>query len=686
MKTGFYLKLAIDGCRKNKRLYVPYLITSVMMTAVCYILSFLANLDTLSYVKGGSEARMILKLGDWVLLFFSAIFLFYSGSLLTKRRKKEFGLYNVLGMNKRRLSRVLLCENLITYLITMILGLGIGILLSKITELGLINAIGGTVDFSFRISLSDLLYTAAFFLVIFVLLYVFSGIQILSLKPVDMIKSENAGEKAPKANWLFGLLGVGLLAGAYYLAITIENPVEALTKFFIAVLMVIVGTYLIFIAGSVLLCKILQKNKKYYFQAKHYVSVSSMAFRMKRNGAGLASICILITMVLVMISSTSCLFFGIEDCLKDKYPKDIDCYVSFGDYNPDKDVYLDNVEKAIEAEAADMNASIDNLYTFRAYILDGMLDEKNSIMSEDDFRNYDVEHYGDLYSVMIMDVREGNRLFGTDYSLKEGEAVAVVEGKMISTGEITINGFTANVIETHKMSSTKGRNESALLSDNQSISNTLVLITPDIDRYEHTVMELDNPAALLYYIWYYQFDTDVDEDAQIELSSRAREVLLNTSLGNYTGKMSSYSDCYVAGEADFLGSFGGLFVLGILLSVVFLASAVMIIYYKQISEGYEDSSRFEIMQKVGMTKESIKESINSQMLMVFFMPIMFAVINMGFAFPFLRKLLLLFGLNNTSLLIITTVVSILICSVFYLIVYKATSNAYYSIVTETKDK
>ncbi len=685
MKAGFYLKLAIDGCRKNRRLYVPYLITCIMMTAVCYILTFLSNLETLSYVTGGSEARMILKLGSWVILIFSAIFLLYSSSLLTKRRKKEFGLYNVLGMNKRRLSRILLCENLLTYGFSTVSGLAIGVLLSKITELGLINAIDGDVDFSFRISARDLLYTAAFFLIIFAVLFLLSTIQIVSIKPIDLIKSENAGEKVPRANWLWGLSGIALLAGAYYISITITNPVEALATFFIAVIMVIFGTYLVFIAGSVLLCKILQKNKKYYYQTKHYVSVSSMTFRMKRNGAGLASICILITMVLVMISSTSCLYFGTEDCMKERYPKDIDLYVSFAEYNPDKQIYLDSVEKAIGEEAENMGASIENLYTLRGYITDGIWDSSNKITTEGDFRKYNVDDYANLYNVVIMSVEDGNRLFGTTFSLAEGESVAVIEGKEIKAGEISLNGFNTNITETHKMSSMIGRERSVLQSDNQAITNTLVLITPDVEKYEQAIIALNAPGVVLYYVWYYQFDTNVDEDAQVELTNRLCTVLQNTSLESYDGGFSCYSDCYVAGRGDFLGSFGGLFVLGILLSIVFLSAAVMIIYYKQISEGYEDSSRFEIMQKVGMTKESIKQSINSQMLTVFFMPIIVAVLHMIFAFPFIRKMLLLFDLTNTTLLVITTAVSILLCSVFYLVVYKATSNAYYSIVTETKD-
>ena len=677
MKIGFYFKLAIDGMRKNKRLYIPYLITCIMMTATLYIITSLSHSEVLRRVQGGSETEMILELGSWVVLIFSAIFLFYTGSFLTKRRKKEFGLYNVLGMDKRGILGILLCENLVTYAFSILAGIIIGVLVSKMAELGLVNAIRGQVDFKFRISISDIRYTAFFLLMIFVLIFLFSLIQIRVLKPIEMLKSENVGEKPPKANWLLGILGIILLGGAYYLAIKIENPLEALLYFFIAVIMVIVGTYMVFMAGSVLLCKILQKNKKYYYQPEHFVSVSSMAYRMKRNGAGLASICILITMVLVMISSSSCLYFGADDCMRSRYPRDINVYMGLSGTLEEKGNYLDNIENMVKNLTESLGGSMDNLAETEFYVIAGTLEKENHIRYEVIDGDFDISGYGNIYNIMIMDVNAANAKYGTNYQLNSGESIAFVNGKKPVEGDFSIGDFKTKLVEVHS-------GKEINLSSNGGVTSEILLFTSDIEVFEEVIGKTNdmNAESDLVYEWFYQFDTDLSEEAQLALTDRIFEEI--TRIHTPIGKMNFYCENYAAERSDYFASFGGLFVVGIILSIVFLAAAVMIIYYKQISEGYEDSSRFEIMQKVGMTKEGIKKSINSQMLTVFFMPILFAMINIGFAFPFIRKLLILFGLVKLGILILTTVISVLICAVFYLVVYKATSNVYYSIVTEVQ--
>ena len=310
MKIGFYPRLAADGIRKNKRMFTPFILTCTGMVMMFYIIMYLATSKILDSLIGGATLRQIFALGSWVIAVFAAIFLFYTNSFLIRRRKKEFGLYNILGMGKRNIARILFLETLIIAVVSIALGLIAGIAFSKFAELGMVNIMHGEVTYDLSISGLAVVRSLHVFGVIFLLLLLNSIRQVRFASAFSLLRSENAGEKPPKGNWLFGLLGVVLLTVAYYLAATIENPITALFAFFVAVIMVIVGTYLVMISGSVLFCRILQKKKNYYYKPNHFVSVSSMVYRMKRNGAGLASICILATMVLVIMASTACLYFG----------------------------------------------------------------------------------------------------------------------------------------------------------------------------------------------------------------------------------------------------------------------------------------------------------------------------------------------------------------------------------------
>ena len=322
MKT-LYIRLAAEGIRRNRRFYLPFLLTAAGVGAVQYILFFLAGDVGLDKISGGATLRVILQLGSFVIAVFAALFLFYTHAFLTRRRGREFGLYSVLGMGKRSLAAILFWETLLSVAVSLSVGLLTGAALAKLAELGLYRITGGTVNYSLRLSGAGLGETTLVFGVIFLLLFLDSLRRIGFADTVTLTKSENLGEKPPRANPVLGVLGLLLILGAYALAITIQDPIAAIGLFFLAVLMVIVGTYLVFIAGSVLLCRLLQRNKRYYYKPAHFVSVSSMAFRMKQNGAGLASVCILATMVLVMISSTTCLYFGEEDVVRTRYPEDM---------------------------------------------------------------------------------------------------------------------------------------------------------------------------------------------------------------------------------------------------------------------------------------------------------------------------------------------------------------------------
>ena len=674
MKRGFYPRLAWSGMRKNSKLYLPYTLACIGMTAMFYILMHLADSPALKLIPSSASVTVTLSLGSFVMGVFSLLFLFYTNSFLVRRRFKEFGLYNVLGMNKGNISRVLAWEALINALISLAGGLFLGIALSKLAELGLVNIMGGDTDLDLRISVKALEFTVMFFCGIFLLIYLNSLIKIRRSSASELVKSENFGEKPPRANWLFGMAGIVILAAAYYIAVSIKTPLTALSLFFIAVIMVIVATYLIFIAGSVWICRLLQKNKRYYYKKNHFVSVSSMVYRMKRNGAGLASICILATMVLVMISSTTCLYFGAEDALRDRYPRDISISASYSGLDSMTDENISALRGAISAAVG--GAETENILDYRCASLVGSLENGILDLSEASIYSTAMTTYDYVAEVYIVPLADYNAIAGTNESLGSDEAM-IYAYRM----DYTDKTFAVDELVSFRVKKVLDSFPIADGSAMASIAPTVFVIVPD---FADTVAKLggavsssgDEPASLS---WNYAFDTPVSDEEETAMCERIGERLSECS---ESGGYLYYSrESLAANRADFYGMFGGLFFLGIMLSIAFICAAVLIIYYKQISEGYEDRRRFEIMQNVGMTKKEIRSSINSQLLTVFFLPLIFAGLHLGFAFPFIHKLLMLFNLSNLPLLIGTTAISFGVFALLYAVVFRVTSNAYYNIVS-----
>ena len=674
MKRGFYPRLAWSGMRKNSKLYLPYTLACIGMTAMFYILMHLADSPALKLIPSSASVTVTLSLGSFVMGVFSLLFLFYTNSFLVRRRFKEFGLYNVLGMNKGNISRVLAWEALINALISLAGGLFLGIALSKLAELGLVNIMGGDTDLDLRISVKALEFTVMFFCGIFLLIYLNSLIKIRRSSASELVKSENFGEKPPRANWLFGLAGIVILAAAYYIAVSIKTPLTALSLFFIAVIMVIVATYLIFIAGSVWICRLLQKNKRYYYKKNHFVSVSSMVYRMKRNGAGLASICILATMVLVMISSTTCLYFGAEDALRDRYPRDISISASYSGLDSMTDENISALRGEISAAVG--GAETENILDYRCASLVGSLENGILDLSEASIYSTAMTTYDYVAEVYIVPLADYNAIAGTNESLGSDEAM-IYAYRM----DYTDKTFAVDELVSFRVKKVLDSFPIADGSAMASIAPTVFVIVPD---FADTVAKLggavsssgDEPASLS---WNYAFDTPVSDEEETAMCERIGERLSECS---ESGGYLYYSrESLAANRADFYGMYGGLFFLGIMLSIAFICAAVLIIYYKQISEGYEDRRRFEIMQNVGMTKKEIRSSINSQLLTVFFLPLIFAGLHLGFAFPFIHKLLMLFNLSNLPLLIGTTAISFGVFALLYAVVFRVTSNAYYNIVS-----
>lgn len=694
MKKGFYPKLAFDGIRKNKKMYLPYILTSIGMVMMYYIIIFLQFSQSIKDAVQSSTVSQILGLGSWVIAIFSCIFLFYTNSFLIKRRKKEFGLYNILGMDKHNLGIILFWETLIIAVISLVIGLAAGIVFSKLAELIFLNLLKSDVTFDLTVSSQGIGLCAIIFTVINILLFFNSLRQVRFSSAISLVRSEQTGEKPPKGNRLLGILGILLLGGAYYISLSIKEPLQALTLFFVAVIMVIIGTYLVMISGSVLFCRLLQKNKKYYYKPNHFVSVSSMVYRMKRNGAGLASICILATMVLVMISSTTSLYFGEEDALSIRYPREINIDISTLDTDLEKNGQMDNIISDIKNICKNHGVKETGTYTYLSGMISGMITDDGKVETDinriDNFSNIALGDFSSVYSFIFIPVDDYNKIMGTSYTLKDDEAIVYNYRNDSRYGK--------NVISFNRAQSFKivKQTDEFVIDTNAAISvtPTMALIVNDIDNatkgltYNATTAQKIENTGISFHR-YYCFDAGVSPQHQIELSKDIANYL-DGNIEKYRADTSnrmfrSTVESREQNRLDFFGLYGGLFGLGIILSIVFIFAAVLIIYYKQISEGYEDQSRFEIMQKVGMTKTEIRKSINSQLLTVFFLPLIFAGMHLAFAAPIIKKLLLLFNLTNLNLFIVTILISFAAFALFYMIVYKITSSAYYKIVSGAKE-
>ena len=685
MRANLYPKLAWDGIRKNKRFYLPYILTCIGMVMMFYIIHYLAAMPTLKEMPGGDSMTMVLGFGFWVIALFAVIFLFYTNSFLMRRRQKEFGLYNMLGMGKNHLSILLLWENGILFSISMVGGLLSGILLSKLAELFMIMLMGGEATYTLRIDPKAFRDTWTIFIPVFAMIFVKGLIQIRRSSAVNLVKSDTVGEKPPRANYVLGIAGILILAGAYYIALSIKSPLIAMAWFFLAVCMVIVATYLLFISGSVMLCRLLQKNKRYYYKPNHFVSVSSMVYRMKRNGAGLASICILCTMVLVIMMGAGSLYVGQEESLNTRYPHEFAASVDFlteGEtkrYSEEKaDYFYAQVDEVLNS----YDVTPENAEQVLSTTATGMLKDRALILdpSTVDAANTETMEY--VTQIYLIPLSAYNQCMGTDKTLNSGEVFLHCVRRTYDAPVITLSDGTVLTVKEH-LTDMMGSGEAAM-----QIIPSMFIVTDDIEA----VMESFNKELGSMSGEYkcrlevsYSFDADLSEEQQMELGEAIRERVREL---DYTGDGGFYSynvECKAEERADFYGLFGGIFFLGIFLSILFLAATVLIIYYKQVTEGYEDEARFEIMRKVGMTAKDIRKSINSQMLTVFFLPLVTAAVHTAFAFPIVQKLLAIFNLRNTALSLMVTGVAIVIFGIFYGVIYKITSNAYYSIVCGNKN-
>lgn len=675
MRKGFYPKLAFQGIKKNGKIYIPYILTCIGMVMMYYIICFLSANQSVASMKGGSAVQEMLHYGGFIIAVFAVVFLFYTNSFINRRRKKEFGLYNILGMGKMNIAKILVWETFICFIISIIAGLLCGILFSKLAELFVMKMMNVSVNFEFSVDYMSAIKAAAIFAAAFILILLNSLRQVHLSKPIELLHSDEKGEKPPKAHWIFAFAGVIALGIAYYISATIKEPLKALTTFFIAVILVIIATYILFIAGSVALCRLLQKKKGYYYKPNHFVSVSSMAYRMKRNGASLASICILSTMVLVMISSTLCLYVGKESNLKSQYPREIEIS-AYIDKASDKN-YTQTLNNLISETLNKHNVKLKNEVKYKYLSVGGYLDNGTLDFDRSKYSESQQSDYSKVRNLVVLTLDDYNRLMGENEELGKNEIIISDDNDDYKLDTLTIDGLdTMNIVKKDNELTKKD------LFDSSLTMMSVYVIVRDDEAFE----EINKKQAEIYQkdmsncMDYYGFDLGCSGEEQLEIFDEIVDGICK--IQNENQNFPSFCSNSREEEKDnFYGLFGGLFTLGIFLSIVFLCAAVLIMYYKQISEGYEDCSRFEIMQKVGMTKKQIKKSINSQVLTVFAAPLIMSGVHIAFAFPIISKMLRLFGLFNTGLFIGVTIASFAIFALFYIIVYRITSHSYYSIVS-----
>lgn len=658
MKTLFYPRLALSNIKKNKQIYIPYLISSTFTVMMYYVIHALSKNPGLAK----TTASFILDLGSWVVTFFSFIFIFYVNSFVIKRRKKEVALYNILGMEKKHVMFMMFFETLLTTFIALSAGIGIGILFSRFMFLVLLNIVHLQTQMSFSITFDSILMTCFIYSIIFFITYLFNIIQIKLANPIELLRGGQNGEKEPKTKWLITLIGIITLGSGYYIAQTIENPIAAIFLFFIAVILVIIGTYCLFTAGSITILKALKKNKSFYYQTRHFTSVSQMLYRMKQNAVGLASICILCTCILVMMSSTVSLYLGVEDSTKLLHKEDyrLTIYPSEDSTLPSKtDINL--LTQTIQNKLQENHISLKNCIIKRIYETGGSFQDHNFIVGLSE------GYYTDFFAMTLEDY---NSAYNKHETLKDNEIFLVTpttefqNSFQLNSKEYVIKDIVNDKYFLETMMSEEDACLGMVFKDETTLKNAiyneyLTRVKPHIRismEYKANTDEKLANDVIEETINQYKSDNEIMQKYGLSLSSQ-------------------YNTYYV-----FLDAYGSLLFLGLFLGILFLMAAILIMYYKQLSEGYEDQKRFEIMQNVGMSTKEVKQTIRSQVLIFFFLPLIVAVIHMAFAFKMIVKMFGLLIISKEILFVYCTIIAIILLVIIYSIVYSLTAKTYYRIV------
>ncbi len=672
MGRGFFWKLALQNLKNNRRVYVPYLLSSIGTIMMFYMMGALGPSIREDEMYGGTTVATVMALGQIVIGVFAVLFLFYTNSFIMKRRKKELGLYNILGMERWHIARIILRETLLVSGGSILLGLGLGILFSKAMFLVLGKMLAVELPIRFAIPSSAVLSTVILFLAIFFVTTLYNILQVRLSKPIELLHGSDAGEKEPKAHWILAVLGALCLGAGYYMAVTITSPLDALMWFFVAVILVILGTYLLFITGITALLKLLKKNKGFYYKANHFTTVSGMLYRMKQNAAGLASICILFTCLLVTVSTTFSLYTGMEGIIRDRYPRNVE--VNAWNIN---DAGKDFVRQAAAETCEQKGVSPENIRE-REYFSWTVAREGNEFSLDGEFST--------TYGVIELYTQEEfERLSGEQIDLKEGEILLSDPRHTFPEGEDAMFHGAGNDVSFHVIPTDYDFTDGNMSS---IIYETYYMVIPSDEAVDpilfgNTEADLETKLDSLH--WYYGFDVDADPNVisgmSFSINAAFTEKLPQDGV-TFEGLRIEDS---ASNRWSFQVMYGGLFFVGLFLGFLFLLGTALIIYYKQVSEGYEDAKRFSIMQKVGMSRGEVKKSIHSQILLVFFLPLLTAVLHLAFAFPMLQKIMALMNMVNFQLILYSTIGCIVVFSMIYAVIYAITAKVYYKIVETAAD-
>ena len=670
MHKGIFSRLAKQNIRNNKSTYIPYIITCIFCIAMIYMMEFLRDCPTLDQaVRQADEVRMIVFTGEIVVEIFCIIFLIYSNSFLMKRRQKEIGLYNILGLERNHIGIVMFLETIITSIGSLAGGIAVGIIGSKLALLLLLKLLHIPSVLGFYISVKGIFTCLFMFGIVFLMILFLNLAKIHLSRPVELLRGNNTGEKEPAAKWLMALIGFICLGAGYYLAVTTESPIKAITIFLLAVILVMAGTYLLFTAGSIVILKFLRRRKSFYYRTGNFISISGMLYRMKQNAIGLASICILSTGVLLMISMTVSIYFGMNDIMLNRYPYDVDMSVT--SISEDEcQTAIEAFEKAIADNKVPVEKSVEEIYLDIVCSKNG---DQILIKPANTIRNSD-----SVLVLSLLNQAEYERLTGISANLNDGEIFAWYPS--------TVQKDSVTVDET-EFTVKKWLDKNPLTCGEDAVSDNAVLVVTDEDFKKFDEMRTEmykgvsSAPAGEDLTLHLGLDITGSETDKIDLGTPVMEVVKDLKKNGGLSENSWITSGIRQQEYEsYYADNGSLLFIGIFLGSLFLMGTAMIIYYKQISEGYEDQKRFEIMQKVGLSRREVRSSVRRQILMVFFLPLLMAMLHITMAFPMIRRLLLLFGMTNTKLFIGCTAGTVLIFAVVYGLIYLMTARSYYHIV------
>ena len=690
MNKGFYLKMAWGNIRKNRNIYLPYLLAASVMTALFYIQGSLCDMVDISGMKGKRMMSSLLGISTPITGIFSLVILFYVNSFVMKQRKKEFGLYNVLGMEKRHLVRLMSVEILLVAVFSLVFGISGGALFSQLFFLIFYKMIRMEADLTMVIPRGAVIETLTLFGILFCLVLLYDIVAVIRTRPVELLKSESQGEREPKVHGLAALIGVAALTGGYVIAQKVESPMEAMLWFFAAALLVIVGTYGLFMAGSIALLKWMKKRECFYYRPSSFISVSGMLYRMKQNAAGLAGICILSTMVMVTIGASLCIFSGVSEGVREEYPREYFLQMHYSeDLKPE--TYQDttsDVKKLVEAQMEENGSGVENMLSYTRCNMvyrkgkDGYEAEMGDLADTNDYENLVYVQY------LLREDYEANTGKKTEipddvaafYESEEG----LIPGETLLFGDYSIKGKRLEEpVETAVASWYSGikKRVQVLLPGIEEMEKLTESLGKNFETY-YGLEEGEGPGAMYFLGWNWYFDISGKQEPAEEFLEKLRSSW-ETEKASEWAYISTFQN-RTEEEEYLFQEYGTILFIGFFLGMIFLLATVLIIYYKQVTEGYDDRKRFVIMQDIGLSQAEVKKTIRTQVLLVFFLPLGAAGLHMAMAFKVLVKMMALFSAYNIKLFSLCIGLTVAVFALVYFLVYTVTARIYYKIVSNAR--